>query len=233
MNPKKLWILLAALFLALEGCAQPAPAPVPAPREIVTYYYIGALDLNLKSTPDPSGANVAVVRLNDRVQSLERQGAWFLVRTAGGQEGWANERDLKLDPVSQLYVRRGGALLRQAPADQAGTLERLRVNDQVKILEQNESGWIRVSVARTRNNGWLKSQDLSLDQVSVPHPVKRRRLPSSPPESLPGVTPSPAEAAPPPAEVAPPPAETAPPSPPAPPPGSAPRKARPEMFEPF
>ena len=233
MNPKSLRILLAALFLALCGCAQPAPAPVPAPREIVTYYYIGALELNLKAAPDPGGADGALVRLNDRVQSLERRGAWFLVRTAGGQEGWANERDLKLDPVSQLYVRRGGALLRPAPEDQAGTLERLRVNDHLKILEQNGSGWVRVTVARTRNTGWLKSHDLSLDRVSVPRPVKRRPPPSAPPESLPLVTPSPAEAAPPPAEVAPPPAETAPPPSPAPPPDSAPRKARPEMFEPF
>ena len=233
MNPKRLRVLLAALFLALYGCAQPAPAPVPAPREIVTYYYVGALEFNLKAAPDPGGADGAMVRLNDRVQSLERRGAWFLVRTANGQEGWANERDLKLDPINQLYVRRGGALLRQAPADQAGTLERLRVNDQVKLLEQSESGWVRVTVARTRNTGWLKSQDLSLDRVSVPRPAKRRRPPSPPPESLPGVTPSPAEAAPPPAEVAPPPADTAPPPPPAPPPGAAPRKAKPEMFEPF
>ena len=161
MDPKGLRALLVFLLLALSGCAASAPAPVSTPPQIQTYYYVGAQELTLKATPDPAGANGAQVRLNERVQSVERRGAWFLVRTAGGQEGWANDRDLTLQPVSQLYVRRWGVHLREAPADRAGSLERLRTNDQVKVLEQNDTGWTRVTVARTGNTGWVKSADLS------------------------------------------------------------------------
>jgi uncharacterized protein YgiM (DUF1202 family) len=212
-------------LLALGGCATPAPTPVSTPSQIQTYYYVGALEFNLKATPGSAGANGARVRLNERVQSLERRGAWFLVRTTGGQEGWANERDLTLEPISQLYVRRGRVHLREAPDDRAGTLERLRANDQVKVLEQNDQGWTRVTVARTGNTGWVKSPDLSLDRVAVRRPAKKRSQPPPAPAGLPVMTPSPAEAAPPPpAEIAPPPPAT---------PRPATGKAKPDRFEPF
>jgi hypothetical protein len=228
MQLRGLRILLAAFLLALNGCAGSESIPPLPHLEIPVYYYVGALELNLKATPDAAGANGARVQLNERVQSLKRQGAWFLVRTAGGQEGWANDRDLSLEPVNQLYVRRWGVHLRQTPGDRAATVERLRINDQVKILEQNPHGWTQVTVARTGNTGWLKSPDLSLDRVSVPPPVKRRNPPAPAPAALPLLTPTPAEAAPPPPEAAPP-----PPQAPTPGPRPAPGKARPEMFEPF
>jgi uncharacterized protein YgiM (DUF1202 family) len=224
MAPKRLRTLLAFLMLALAGCAAPAPNPVSAPIPAPIYYYVGARELTLKATPDSSGASGAQVRLNERVQSLERRGAWFLVRTAGGQEGWANDRDLKLEPVSRLYVRRWGVHLRQAPDDQAGSLERLQTNDQVKVLEQNDQGWTRVTVARTGNTGWVKSPDLSLDRVAVRRPEKKRSQPTPAPVGLPMVTPTPAEAAPPPpAEIMPPPSTPKPPN----------GKAKPDRFEPF
>jgi len=235
MDLKGIRVLLSASLLAVFGCAGAAPTPVSNLPEIPIYYYVGALELNLKSTPDSAGSDGVSVRLNERVQSLKRQGAWFLVRTAAGQDGWANDRDLELEPVKKIYVRRWGVHLRQSPEDRAASLARLRVNDQLTVLEQNESGWTRVTVARTGNTGWLKSSDLSLDRVSVPRPVKRRSQPAPAPATVPSVTPTPAEAAPPPAQPAPPPPEAAPPPPqdptPAPPPG--PRKARPELFEPF
>jgi SH3-like domain-containing protein len=226
MDPKGLRILLAVVFLAVGGCAGAGSTAAPSRPEIQTYYYVGVLELTLRATPDPAGAPGARVRLNERVQSLQRRGSWFLVRTAGGQEGWASDRDLNLEPVSQLYVRRWDVRLRQAPDDGAATRERLRANDQVKALEQNSQGWVRATVARTGSTGWLRAQDLSLERVATPRPVKRRSPPPPAPAALPGVTPSPAEAAPPP------PAAVAPsPAPPA--PHHGPGKAKPEMFEPF
>jgi SH3-like domain-containing protein len=224
MNSKELRISLAFLLLGVGGCAAPGPTVVSNPPPVQTYYYVGTKELTIKATPDPAGANGAKVRLNERVQSLERRGAWFLVRTAGGQEGWVNDRDLTLQPVSRLYVRRWGVRLREAPDDRAGTLERLQSNDQVKILEQNDQGWTQVTVARTGNTGWVKSSDLSLDRVAVRRPVKKPSQPTPAPTGLPVVTPSPAEAAPPPAEIAPPPPAT---------PRPATGKAKPDRFEPF
>ena len=224
MNRKGLRTLLAFLLLGLGGCAAAGPTSVSPPSPMQTYYYVGAKGLTLKATPDPAGANGAQVPLNARVLVVERRGGWFLVRTASGQEGWANDRDLNLQPVSRLYVRRR-VHLREAPSDQAGSLERLRVNDQVKVMEQNEKGWTRVTVARTGNTGWVRSPDLSLERVAVRRPVKKRSQPTPAPAGLPAVTPSQAEAAPPP------PAEIAPPPPSTPRPASG--KAKPDRFEPF
>jgi SH3-like domain-containing protein len=225
MDLKGVRLLLAALLLAVGGCAGAASTPASPPPAIRTYYYVGARELSLKATPDPAGANGALVRMNERVESLERRGAWFLVRTAGGQQGWANDRDLIREPVKQFYVRRGGVHLRQAPEDRGATLERLRINDQVQVVEQGQQGWVRATVARTGSTGWLQSQDLSLDRVAVRRP-SRRRSPTAPtPGASPGLTPSPAEAATPPAAVA--------PAAPAPSPHPAPTRAKPEMFEPF
>ena len=225
MDSKELRILLAFLLLGLAGCAAPGAVSVSTPPQAPTYYYVGARELTLKATPDPAGANGAQVRLNERVQSVERRGGWFLVRTAGGQEGWANDRDLSLEPVSRLYVRRWGVHLRQAPDDRAGSLQRLQTNDQVKVLEQNDQGWTRVTVARTGDSGWVKSADLALDRVAVRRPVKKRSQPTPAPAATPMATPSSAEAAPPP------PAEIAPPPPSTPRPASG--KAKPDRFEPF
>jgi SH3-like domain-containing protein len=225
--------LVCCCFLGMVfwGCAEaPAPPPQAPPQALETFYYIGAKELKLKTKPDPAAADAGQVKLNERVQSLKRQGSWFLVRTAGGQEGWANERYLKLHPISDFYVRRWGVRLRKAPESRGKTVERLRLNDQVKLLDQNDQGWARVTNSRSQKTGWLEMSDLSTDKVVV-----RRRYrkpgqagtaapePGAPPEEQPAPAPGPA-----PGVLTPAPAQAAPP-----PKAPAPRKQRPELFEPF
>lgn len=226
----RLRLLICCLSLGLVLCScggAPTPAPTPTAQPVETYYYLGTMELQLKSQPDPSSADVAPVKLNDRLQSLKRQGSWFLLRTASGQEGWANERYLKLDPIKDFYVRRWGQRLRQAPQSRAKSVDRLRLNDQVKLLDQNNEGWARVTNSRTQKTGWLEMKYLSTDKTVV---RRRYRRPSkagaatpetgAPPEEEPApapggvLSPAPAQAAPPP---------------------KAPvhRKQKPELFEPF
>jgi hypothetical protein len=234
---KSVW--LTALALGVLGCATAEPVRVEAPVERATYFYVAEMELSLKSSPEETGSDTAKVALNDRVQQLERRGSWFLVRTDDGRQGWANERNLALRPVSDLFVRRWGVRLRAAPGDKGKGVAQLRQNDKVQLLEKDPQGWAKVTVARTGNTGWLELRDLSTAQVVV---RVRRAKPGEPEKAAPAPGEAPAAAEPPaeaapapekpaaapllapkPAEAAPPPAKTAP----------APRKAKPGMFEPF
>lgn len=222
------WLMLGlGLGLALWGCASgggATPAPVTRVEQPVMYY-VSAMQLTLKSAPDPASADAGQVSLNDRVERLERQGSWFKVRTADGREGWANDRDLSLRPVSDLYARRWGLSLKDSPSGAAKTVARLRTNDQVKVLETNNQGWARVTVARTRNTGWLEIKDLSPDKVVVRRYRKAKTAAGKPDEeaAVEEAPPAPAVLGPGKAEAAPPPAKKAPGKP----------KTRPDMFEPF
>jgi SH3-like domain-containing protein len=231
LKMSQLRFLMCCCFLgvAFWGCAEAPAPPSQAPQQALeTYYYIGAKELHLKSQPDPSAPDTTLVRFNDRVQSLNRQGSWFRVRTAAGQEGWANERYLKLHPINDFYVRRWGVRLRKAPEGRAKTLERLRLNDQVRLLEQNGQGWARVTNSRSQKTGWLEMNDLSPEKTVVRRRVRKpgqagTATPESgaPPEEQPGQPQAPGVLTPAPAQAAPPPQ------------APAPRKQRPELFEPF
>jgi uncharacterized protein YgiM (DUF1202 family) len=229
----RLRFLICCCFLSVAfwGCAgEPTPPPSPPALEVETYYYIGVKELHLKGQPDAAAPDTATVKLNARVKSLKRQGSWFQVRTAAGQEGWANERDLKLAPVNDFFVRRWGVRLREAPQGRANTVEKLRLNDQVRLLEQNNQGWARVTNSRSQKTGWLEMHDLSTEKAVVHRRIKKpgRAEPATPdagapPETQPSAPPGPA-----PGVLTPAPAQAAPP-----PKAPAPRKQRPELFEPF
>ena len=86
------WILL--LVLGLLGCASGSAERIPVPREeIKVYYYVGAVEGTLKSSPDYESADVGPLELNERVEKLELGPAgWFRVRTQDGHQGWINEK---------------------------------------------------------------------------------------------------------------------------------------------
>ncbi|MFZ5451924.1 MAG: SH3 domain-containing protein [Thermodesulfobacteriota bacterium] len=232
LDKPQLRLLVCCFSLGLVLCScggAPTPAPSPPAQAVETYYYLGTMELQLKSQPDPSSADVALVKLNERLQSLKRQGSWFLVRTAAGKEGWANERYLKLNPISDFYVRRWGLRLREAPQSRAKTVDRLRLNDQVKLLEQNNEGWARITNSRSQKTGWLEMQYLSTDKTVV---RRRYRKPGKAEPGTPDAGEPPEEAEPaapaPGGVLSPAPAQAAPP-----PKAPTHRKQRPELFEPF
>jgi uncharacterized protein YgiM (DUF1202 family) len=235
----KRWQIFIILFgfLGVWGCSTTGPAPSPPPprAQIPVYYYIGALEMSLKQAPDPTSNDVTTVRLNERVEMVKRRGSWFLVRTAGGQEGWANERNLKLARVSELYISRGGVRLYRTPSQGAATAGWLRVNDLVKLQKLNvQQGWAQVTVSRTQTTGWVQMKDLSLQRVTVYRRVRRPVQPAEPqpsPASTPGSQ-SPGSATVP-GQLGPTPAEAAPPSKTEPKSDSHYPKAQPKLFEPF
>jgi uncharacterized protein YgiM (DUF1202 family) len=230
------WMALSlVLGLGLWGCATAETAKVEAPPvERPVYYYVGGLNVSLKSAPDPHSSDTGRLTVNARVKMVKRSASWFLVQTQDGSQGWVSEKYLALRPVADFYVSRGG-YLRSAPESRSQSLTRLRMNDRVKLLETNPAGWARVTLDRTGNTGWIEMDNLSTSKVAV----RRYRRPSkgaaktgsaeegpaTPGEASPGgVTPaSPSGPGPKAAEAAKTPAKPAPPQP----------KARPEMFDAF
>ncbi len=226
------------MILGIVGCAAGKPGPAQAPREeIKVHFYLGAEEIGLKQSPDYGSAETGKVKLNERVEKLKYgEAGWFLVRTEDGRQGWINERYLKVDPVSEFFVRRWGVNLKAEPEGKSKTLSRLRINDQVKLLQQTPQGWGRVTVARTQENGWVELRYLSMERVVV-KPVRRKPArtakkdaeeveedPGAPEESQPSLlTPPPAKAEPPPVKTEPPPVKQAP----------GPPHVKPERFEPF
>lgn len=219
-------VLCLGLVLGAWGCATTETAKVAAPREEPkVFYYVGAMDLALKSAPDPNSSDVGRVTLNEKVEQLQRSANWFQVRTADGRTGWANEKYLTLRPVADLYVRRWGVNLKASPAGSAKSVTRTRINDRVKLLEKGSQGWARVTVDRTQSTGWLELKDLSVERVVVRRVRRAKAGPAKPGEEEAAAEEAaePSLLGPAPAQAAPPPAKKAPARP----------KTRPEMFDPF
>jgi len=227
------WLLaLATLALMVTGCATAEPVRVAAPVvERATYFYVAEMELELKSAPEETGSAAAKAALNDRVQQVERRGSWFLVRTGDGSQGWANDRNLSLRPVAELFVRRWGTRLHSEAGEKSKTIVRLRQNDKVQLVEKNPEGWAKVTVLRTGNTGWLELRDLSTTQIVV----RVRRSKPGEPAAKPGeATEIPPAAAPVPEQTTPAPILGPKPAEAAPPPAApAKRKVKPGMFEPF
>jgi uncharacterized protein YgiM (DUF1202 family) len=234
MNNRSWMALCLVLGLGLWGCATAETPKVEAPPvERPTYYYVGTMEVSLKSAPDPASSDTGKVTINQRVKMVKRSAAWFLVQATDGSQGWVNDRDLSLEPVADFYVRRWGRL-RSAPQSGSKSITRIRANDRVKLLETNPEGWARVTVDRTGDTGWVELDNLSTSKVAVRHYRRPSKGTAKAGEAEKGTAPAaeappaaqpPAGAAlgPKPAKAAAPPAKKAPPK----------RKVRPEMFDAF
>ena len=174
--------LSMALAVALSGCAEVevAKPPPPPPRKIIpVYYYVGAIELDLKARPGEDSADKATVRLNERVEKTESsQEGWFLVTTADGRSGWASSRYFELRPVTNLFIARWGLRLRSNPNASSQAVCKLRKNDQVKILDPQPRNWVKVTVNRNQKQGWVEVKNLSRTLV-VTHHRRRAREKSS------------------------------------------------------
>jgi uncharacterized protein YgiM (DUF1202 family) len=227
----KYWMLM--VVLGLWGCASGSAEHVAVPIEpIKVYFYVGTQDAHLKSSPDYGSADAGTLILNEQVEKVKRgEAGWFLVSTQDGRQGWINEKYLRINPVSEFFVRRWGVRLRNEPQEHGTIISKLRTNDQVKLIERTPQGWAKITVAKTQQIGWLKMADLSVEPVVI-RPVRRK--PAAAAQEKAGKAGEAADLepieAPPSLSLTPPPAEAAPP--PVKKPSPAP-KARPEMFEPF
>ena len=176
-------ILLSTLLLVLAGaCATPPP---PAPGG--TFY----LNSDMTYLRDAAGFESHVVGQLYKGDQVERlaigESGWWRVRSGRtSQAGWVPSELLSPKPVPVVYVYVTQTVhLRECPKEFCPALQLLSRGDEVQKVEQNDQGWWRVLVTKSRNLGWLTAKvlapKLEEPQAKAPEPqyyfVVVRRLP--------------------------------------------------------
>jgi hypothetical protein len=121
---KSRWALVW-LAILLAGCRNG-----PKRAQALGEAYVGPSMVQLRSDTTPTSAPVASVKHGDRVEILQQKRKVVLVRTAGGAEGWTDERQLlaqsDMEALKDLF-QRAAAMPAQG---QATTYADLRVHTQ-------------------------------------------------------------------------------------------------------
>jgi SH3-like domain-containing protein len=98
MSSRPIQFLILPLIV-LAGCSRgPARAPV------IGEAFVGPAVLNLRRDLAPSSEKVAMVKHGERVEVIQTRRRFILVRTAGGAEGWTDNRQL-LDAAQLATIR--------------------------------------------------------------------------------------------------------------------------------
>ena len=119
--------VLAAGFLA--GCNS-GPKRLPVLGEA----YVGPATVQLRSDTTPKSAPVATVKHGDRLAILQQKRRVVLVRTAGGAEGWADERQLLAEADMAALKELSERSARMPVQGQATAYADLRVHTQPSYL---------------------------------------------------------------------------------------------------
>jgi uncharacterized protein YgiM (DUF1202 family) len=153
-------VLLAVLVLtAAAACA----AKLPPALEAANYYLTSEIAY-LRDTPGYEGNILGQLYKDDRVEQLEsNEAGWWRVRSGRtGQTGWVQGELFSPNPVALVYfyVTRTVSL-RECAGETCPSLQLLYRGDQVQKVEENDQGWWRVLVARSRTLGWLPAAVVS------------------------------------------------------------------------
>jgi uncharacterized protein YgiM (DUF1202 family) len=155
----RLMLLAAILLIAVAACAARRP---PAPEG--GNYYVTTKITYLRDSPGYQGNLLGQLYLGDQVEKLEsHESGWWQVRSArSGQIGWVQGELLSPAPVRLVYfyVTRTVAL-RECAQESCPSLQLVYPGDQVQKIEENDRGWVRVLVARSRTLGWLPGAAVS------------------------------------------------------------------------
>ena len=153
-------VLLAALVLtAAVACAPKLP---PAPE--AANYYLTSEIAYLRDTPGYEGNMLGQLYKGDQVERLDgNETGWWRVRSARtDQIGWVQGELLSPNPVNLVYFYITRTVpLRECAGKACPSLQLLYRGDQVQKVEENDQGWWRVLVARSRTLGWLPAAAIS------------------------------------------------------------------------
>jgi len=161
------FILTLALLLTLAGaCAAPPPHPPEG-----DYYLITDLTY-LRDAAIYDSNVVGLLYKGDQVGKLEvGNGGWWRVRSGRtGQTGWVAGELFSPTPVPiPLYYVTRTVNLRECPQPACPALQLLSRGDQAQKIEENDQGWWRVLVVKSRNLGWLPGNTLveSLEELQA------------------------------------------------------------------
>lgn len=153
-------------------------APAPTPRALVA---TGAL--NVRSGPDVIYSVLTVASQGQTVSLIGRNatGSWAKIRTAAGQEGWANASLLDPNvPISGLPVVAAPAppeppvpvapgaqlSLRATPSLSASVVGHVYQGQRVTAIGRNSANsWVKLRINETGLEGWIS---IGFVQLSVP-----------------------------------------------------------------
>jgi uncharacterized protein YgiM (DUF1202 family) len=166
-------LLLAALAMLAGACAMPAPPGSPA-----GYYYLTS-DMTYMRDAGAYNANVVgQLYKGERVEKLEDSGAgWWRVHSGrSGLYGWVAGKLFSPVPVPVPHLLVTQTVnLRECPRIYCPSLQMLSRGDRVQKVEQNDQGWVRVLVVKSRNLGWLPAKALS---ESLEQPLAKKTAPA-------------------------------------------------------
>jgi uncharacterized protein YgiM (DUF1202 family) len=115
---------------------------------------------------------LAQIYRGEQVERLEEvEGGWWRVRaTRSGQTGWVQGELFTANPVpvTYLYVAVTTVPLRECPEEPCAALQLVYGGDRVQELEENQ-GWARVLVEKSRTLGWLPKKVLA-EKPPTAHP---------------------------------------------------------------
>jgi uncharacterized protein YgiM (DUF1202 family) len=155
----RLILLAAILLIAVAACAARRPAAPEGGN-----YYVTTKITYLRDSPGYQANLLGQLYLGDQVEKLEsHESGWWQVRSArSGQVGWVQGELLSPAPVRPVYfyVIRTVAL-RECAQESCPSLQLVYRGDQVQKIEENDRGWVRVLVARSRTLGWLPGAAVS------------------------------------------------------------------------
>jgi hypothetical protein len=137
----------AAAALVLLAACQRGPQRIPAIGEA----FVGPAVLKIRSDFAMQSASVASVKHGERLEILKRHRTFFLVRTASGAQGWADERQLlatsdmanlkrlaavaaKLPPQGAAVPRYGELRIYTQPSLESPSFVTVKEKDRVEVL---------------------------------------------------------------------------------------------------
>lgn len=83
---------------AAAAPSKPAAVPLTEPR------FVNVASLNVRHTPDPSGALIMALPQGTQLKVLDRQNGWLLVDLNPTLEGWVMERLTTTQTPGQRYT---------------------------------------------------------------------------------------------------------------------------------
>lgn len=159
--------LLPGLLLTLTAVLTAA-----GPAAAHTLYTLDEDGVNLRRSPGTGTPILDVLAPGQGVEVLGRQGSWFQVRTARGEEAWAAawvSRVVFDDEEMEAVLAVDAADVRVRPASDGAVLARVNREQPLPVLEE-AAGWYRVRLPDARQ-GWLDSRLAVLAKKEPPVPA--------------------------------------------------------------
>src|SRR5438552_14320333 len=96
-TPRLLPILF--LLLSLPACHREKGEPV------IGTGYVSSNAINLRDRLGPQQITVVTLQQGEKLDILQRKRTWLRVRTAGGKEGWLEQRNLVTQEIYDQFAK--------------------------------------------------------------------------------------------------------------------------------